>query len=556
MCLTGYPPAVALLERASLGAFQYFAPDSFYYLAIADHSREAEWFTFDRAHPTNGFHPLWLLILHYAFRLLDLDGPGQIQFTALCGIALTSIGTGLFSVAVHRLTGRAAIALLAAVPGFFYLAIPYFGLFFGSQWSFVNGMESPLSVLFFGLLAMWIFREGRETRALAGRDLIILSGLLTLSILSRLDDVFVLVPFVLLLATTDASRGDRLRRLVRLCVLPAAVIAGYLIYNYAYAGSFLPTSGATKSQPLHALVRNGYAVLTTFAPYLDFMRDGPNVWSSEAWRVLQMLVPAAIAMLWLWRRGLPFGARPEPLAPWITSTSCLATYVVIKAGYNFAMVGLWHQGSWYFVVSIMITNLLIAVWLSDLWDSLGAGKAAPLETRWPTRLRAIVPTLASLMIVIFLAGYGVNEKEEGGFHRLAHAFWSERRATETLIATHCPGCGVISFDDGIISYSLENTSTFSGFGLASDREAERARAEGRLLDTAWERGHRLIASVNYPLSEAAYERPEQLALELAASPHLRREDLSSWQFNVAFETSATRVRFIRFAPRESLEVLP
>src|SRR5262245_6448745 len=37
--------------------------DGYYYLNIARHLAQGDGFTFDGLHPTNGFHPLWQLLL-------------------------------------------------------------------------------------------------------------------------------------------------------------------------------------------------------------------------------------------------------------------------------------------------------------------------------------------------------------------------------------------------------------------------------------------------------------------------------------------------------------
>ncbi|MFP6638750.1 MAG: hypothetical protein VCC04_00795, partial [Myxococcota bacterium] len=140
-----WPPGVSLLEEGVQGAFKYFASDSFYYLAIADQSSVAGYYTFDGLNPTNGFHPLWEFYLRASFGVLALQPEQQILFTAASSVVFSSVGAGLFAWVVFGLTGRFAVALLAAVPGLFFLVMPHFGKNFAAQWNFSNGMESPLS---------------------------------------------------------------------------------------------------------------------------------------------------------------------------------------------------------------------------------------------------------------------------------------------------------------------------------------------------------------------------------------------------------------------------
>ena len=63
-------PAVWLADHQLIASF---TDDSFYYLEVARHVARGDGFTFDGLHPTNGFHPLWLLLLVPICRLF----PGE-----------------------------------------------------------------------------------------------------------------------------------------------------------------------------------------------------------------------------------------------------------------------------------------------------------------------------------------------------------------------------------------------------------------------------------------------------------------------------------------------
>jgi len=550
LAVVAYPPAIALWEQDTLGAFSYFAPDSFYYLSIADHSKDLAYFSFDGVHPTNGFHPLWLLYLERSFSVLSLVGADQIRWVAISSLLFTALGSALFAVSALRVTRSPALALLAAVPGFFYLAMPNLGTHFGSQWSFANGMESPLSVLLFGVLTFWLFSDARLHRHWSRRDLLTLSILLTLITLTRLDDVFIFVPFALHQLLSNGSRREGLKRVAVLCTLPALSISGYLIYNYLYAGSFLPSSGMAKTQPLWALARNAYAAFTTVFPFLDFIRGSNPVWKSEAWRILQMVVPACVAAYWLHRHGSPLRrtrtAHPSAIGA-SGVISLLAGYVVLKALYNFSMVGLWHQGSWYYVVSIMITNLIVAAVLAEVLRDESGWAARHLS--WRGGLGTLLPS-ALAMSTVLLSTHSLVDRSEAGRSRQAnHQFWAERETTRQLLAEVCNHCGVVEFDDGIVSYALHDSPTLNGLGLATDLEAIRAMKEGRLLDLAWKRGHRLIATVNYAMDRSNYTDPEVLDRAIRRNPHLAGQSLSNWEFELALESPSSQVFFLKFRPR-------
>ncbi|MDG2049819.1 MAG: hypothetical protein P8M78_06630 [Myxococcota bacterium] len=572
-CLVGlmaaYPPLASIYREGIQGAFRFFAADTFYYLSVADHSSAAPFFTFDGIHPTNGFHPLWQIYLERTFAFFQLDSAGQVYLTAVSSIVLVTLGTMLFALVVLRLTGRTWLALLASVPGFYYLGVPTLNAHHFAQWSFANGMESPISITFFGILLAGVFLWGwldEKDKNRERRSLLLLSAAMTAVVLSRLDDVFIFVPFGLWVLLRSHDRAAAVRRVFTIAVIPTFSIGAYLLYNVFNAETVLPSSGAAKVQPFWALFRNLYALWTTTLPFADpFGREvAGTVWKSEAWRILQMLVPAGGALAWLLCRRISYGTRWEE-SETVRRDSLLgifAAYVLFKAAYNFTMVGLWNQGQWYYPLSIMTFNLLVATWFASLLDryaqagfeqrALGdeGSVMARLRANWPIshHLGGTLPTVVALGIVLVSANGFIDLKQRGGHQARNFNFWLERNETQKLLETTCPECGVLAFDDGIVSYSLDGTPTLNGLGLVMDQEAQGAQEAGRLLDMAWARGHRMLVSVNYAMPESAYSNPRLLRSALEGNPHLAGQGVDAWNFEVAFRSPQTGVSFIRFEP--------
>ncbi len=570
LAATAYPPAVALYRDGVLGAFRYFASDAFYYLSIARYSAGRPFFTFDGIHPTSGFHPFWQWLLASAVAFFDLGEEGLILFTAVLGVALVSIGTALFAWVLLRLTRRPWLALIGAVPGAYYWLVPSVDARFFAPWSFANGMESPLSIFLFGILLAGLFGRDwlRSDASLA--SIVGVSALLSLIVLTRLDDVFIFVPFVFWAAFANGSPSDKesrreaLRRVAAMALVPTLAIGAYLTYNALHTGSPIPSSGATKWQPLWALGRNLYALWTTVLPFADPLGRGSVAWSSEAWRVLQMAVPAMAAVAWLLGRPMGRGvAEPTLELRDDRIVGLLAVYVLCKAVYNFSMVGLWHQGQWYYPLSIMVFDLICAVWLarsldrrSDVDTAHGADTlAAGLQRRWPAIARAgsALAFLGAAVLVLISANAFVDGLQRGPHPPRNFAFWMERAELDRLLDQTCPGCGVLEFDDGIVAFSLEGTATLNGLGLAMDRQAQQALQQGRLLELAWQRGHRVFTSVNYEMPRAAYADPGSLREFLARNRHFEREDLEAWDFEIAFESPTSQVFFVRFEPRRAAD---
>ncbi|MDJ0849918.1 MAG: hypothetical protein QNK04_16235 [Myxococcota bacterium] len=531
-----YAPLLSWLQEDLLAAFRYFAADAFYYMTVAERSAEAGFYTFDGSHPTNGFQPLFQAWLRLGYGVVGSDPRAQILFGFVSSALFTALGTGFFALAVLRATGSPSLALLAAVPGFYAWLVPSATPELDTRWSFVNGMESSCSILFFGVL-LWLLlsRDGLRAPLSAGR-LVALSMLLTGIAFARLDEGLLFVPFaVWVVLGTDEAR-ERWRRAVWLLALPGVAFGAYLLHNFVSVGAALPLSGVAKLGPL-AFFRNGYAVLTTLFPAADLRGFDLATWRSEAWRVAHMLVPAVAAAAWLaWRRPRSWWPESGPERARVM-VALLAIYVLLRAAFNFAFVDLWNQGSWYFPLSMLGFDLMVALALADLRDGLGWGGR---RVRWAP--------LATTAVLAVAATSHAGRMAASDRHRRAFTLYEARASLRAELEARCPGCGLLSFDDGVLAWTL-GLPTLNGLGLVLDREAYDARRQGRLLSLAHARGHRLLATAHYPFAPDVEKA--DLDRVLAAYPYLAGEDVGAWRFALAHVDPASGAVFLRFEPRAS-----
>ena len=547
--LASYPALVSTWEYGLGAPFRFLADDAFYYLAIADHSPRTAQFTFDGTYPTNGFHPLWQYALTLGFRALSLQGEAQIWFAFIGSLALVAIGSGLFAIAVLRTVRNVSLSLLAAVPGFYWWLVPSSHPELGAQWTFVNGMESPVSIFLFGTLAWLLVNRGllagATTPSIAAR----VAFLLSLLTLSRLDDVFLFLPFGVWLALRAPTRSVLIRAGAAGIVVPLLLVGGYLLFNLSYAGAALPSSGSEKAGGLiDGLLRNGYGVITTLFPTLDVRDPAPAVWAGEAWRLAQMLVPATAALFWLMTAGRRLSRSfTDETAYHHALLCCFSAYVLIKTAYNFFLVGLWHQGHWYYPLNLMIFNWLVATIAAGVIDIAGVHRfAAPIRLgRLSVSLRGLAPALC-VLVVLVAANVFTNAKAQQPEPR-SFVFWSHRDSIGRSLTARCPDCGILSFDDGIVGYAVP-IPTMNGIGLALDTDARSAKHRGELRPLAYARGHRLIVSVSYPIG--ADLSPDNLRERLAAYRHLQLENLDLWEFEIVLRDPGTGATFVRFEPRE------
>ncbi|MGH8230866.1 MAG: hypothetical protein ACRESY_03500, partial [Steroidobacteraceae bacterium] len=146
--------------------------DAFYYFTAARNLAAGHGLTVDGIHPTNGFHPLWLLLL-VAVYLAQLPLDTSVRVILLLQAALLATGA-IVLYRSHRLMFSARTALASTVL-FLLFVVP----------SSVAGMESALLVM----LLVLLYRAGAALyrHPEQGRAALLVGVLLGLTLLTRLD---------------------------------------------------------------------------------------------------------------------------------------------------------------------------------------------------------------------------------------------------------------------------------------------------------------------------------------------------------------------------------
>lgn len=211
------------------------ADDASYFMTTARNMAAGRGMTFDGIHPTNGFHPLWLLLLVPLF-LLHGSPETMLRLVVLLQGALLSVAFLLLYRTYSRLFS-ARTALLSGILFIFLVAR-----------ASINGMESALFVLM--LVALFGYglhiSQAPPTRSRA----LLLGAILGFVVLSRLDMIF--VPLALLVCSLHYVLDRRTRPTAMAAIVMAglgccAVVFPYLLFNYTQFGSVVPISGALKS---------------------------------------------------------------------------------------------------------------------------------------------------------------------------------------------------------------------------------------------------------------------------------------------------------------------
>lgn len=531
-----YVPLVLWLSHKSvLAPIQLFTTDTFYYLSIARHSFSSPFFTSDGIYPTNGFHPQWGYLLTALFSLPAFASQLDLQMYLTLGLSLTftTVGMAFFGMTVYHLTENAAISLLASVPGFYYLIFAPLVRNYNSTWSYINGMESPLSIFWFGLFLFLVINKDL-LRSPSPWSTVLASVILTLVIFSRLDDVFLLLPFWALIYFYSRSKKQPVVHFLIAVLIPLTALAAYMLYNYSYTGSAMPVSGLIKNG--NWLPINLVFFITSFFPIQ--IVDYDPIWAEASMRSLQTVIPALAATGWIILRW-----KSIKMGGWQVDTkdarliiSVLAVYMIVKGGYNFVLVYLMGQGHWYYSISIMIFNLMAAIIL-----------APPLNGISSQRQRAGLG-VAALLGVILWGNAFVEQKIQSQYNAGYYELWLQREAVNAELTRLAPDLKVVEYDDGVIAYFLD-APAMNGFGFTLDKEAAQAQTEGRLLETAYQRGFQTIAVmsyINFPpdLANDSNEIREQLR----EMPGIGLEDLDAWQFEFLYRDEHSSIVFIKYEP--------
>ena len=284
----------APMRHPNVPRMVWFQDDLFYYLKVAANLVAGHGSTFDGLHRTNGYHPLYFVLLTAFTRI----NPGfSFLSTCLCLLAVVATVVSFFAI-------RAI--LHACVPGDTILTdvmsllalIPCLNTFY-------QGMETTLTLPLALLLLAWWLQALTQPISVSGA----LGGLLAaLAVLSRLDCGFLVL---LLVAATLASR-KHLPPAVTALFLPFTVVftvclAPYFLLNRALFGAWLPISGIAKQlrrhhtpsaevwrSVLHPTASQAALLLLSVAAILLFVRLRRSLASP-----IQIILVSAITFRWL-----------------------------------------------------------------------------------------------------------------------------------------------------------------------------------------------------------------------------------------------------------------
>jgi hypothetical protein len=496
-----------------------------YYLKIADNFAAGYPFTFDRLNCTNGFHPLWVLVL-LPLCLATSDPETLVRLAFITQYLLFLASAVLLYILLLQITGRQvivslAIALYYAIDNYFYKTI-------------VNGLETPLFVLLLFGCALAYMRCLQVDRV--SWKLALGTGLLTtLLILSRLEAgaIFAFGCGLLMLYLLYRRRLPlpRAAGWFAVAITPALIFAAL---SAAYTGSPIPVSGQAKR--LYALGSQDFTLYSlvdfpmlynweTHLPTLLARKVGASSWAAAlnwpqnsyyvqapGYILFGLLLAGTVYAIYLLLRWWRPKDEPRGLAVITTIALCaLALVVFNKLIYRGGIIAYWYP------VSFSVAQLLMLAYI-----------AGRLRGRW---LTPPVCVLALACAGFFL--YEISsthhtratwlQQDTGYTNYLAAAEWLESNTPPDTVAASY-NAGIIGFysERRVINLDgLVNSHEYCRTVLAP-RAAEPALARRRLLHYLHEHNVRYFADIQQP-GDTAYWQQRLSAPEYPVNVTLRFE---------------------------------
>lgn len=315
--------------------------DGYYYLTIAANMVDLGRSTFDGITATNGYQPLWLLILACLARLVGTDT--RTLFVASCAlIYVTACFTPLLALFWWKSAARVVAMCIAAGLATIVIQQPTV---------FLEGLE-PILLAPAAIALVVLIEHGEDRPA----TFLKLSAVLALAFLVRLDALSLFMSTVILLPVlASLGRAGRVRSaaaalrrmLVPLStfVLPTAI--AYALVNQWLFGSPVPVSGRAKS--IGGPAFSNWGVIQEILGH---------------WRPLALLIAVVLALEFLCRR---FAQRPQPL--FYRSIAIVSVAITIQCAY-YALLSTWHVWPWYQYLVALNMALLVAriLYLASLFE--------------------------------------------------------------------------------------------------------------------------------------------------------------------------------------------
>lgn len=230
--------------------------DAYFYMKIADNISSGFGSTFDQINMTNGYHPLWVLVLSIYFFLIKLivDVSPEILYRAT--FVLTVVISFLSLLYIKKMVDLIEFFTQISIDVTIYvlLAVPLIYLN-------IIGFELQLYILLLSIYFYLYFLDYFKFEKL----FFIRSLLISLVVVSRIDFILFLYTFLLFFEVLILRKHSvPFKYILPSLLVPLLVYLVYIAYNYSVFGSIMTTSGSVE------MSSEGVVLGKTFEMFLRF----------------------------------------------------------------------------------------------------------------------------------------------------------------------------------------------------------------------------------------------------------------------------------------------
>ena len=445
--------ALAILFAVSVlpyVAFSLFAPDeelitkffrsddAYYYFEVAKNIASGDGSTFDQVTKTNGYHPLWMIVITPVFAIPsdDLFLPLRIL------LVLSSLFHFGAMAALLLLFNRIGISAVMGLSALLVFLISDHWIFYA-----INGTEMALNLfvvsVFVLVLTDVVLRDAEAT----SKNYLMLGVLASLVVLARIDNA-VLVAFAMIYLGWQSfkHRPDSWISDVAYYVAPVAVVgASYVAFNYTVFGSISPVSGQVKMY-WYSIGGSVFgtppdAGIDALGAMFGFTTDTKLTGGPTS--IIFNFLPTAARIYFL--LGLVAVVVPMGLikkSPIIRVLLLLLLVSVVHTGI-FGVFGYVELNNWYWVAEYVAVIGLLAVGLQGIYESFD-------HTNWRRYSLIGVPIIVLLvMMPSYVRTIGQTfdfESSDNPFYIRAAAFLEENTPADAVIGEVVPVvCTVFPF---------------------------------------------------------------------------------------------------------------
>jgi len=455
-----------------------FEDDAYYYLEIAYRVAMGEGSTFDGISRTNGYHPLWLLLLTPIYVVVR-----DKYFALIVVKVLSAISWSLAVLGVYKI----ATLLNARV-----LFLPSLLLLLYTRDFWFSGMETTalLTLLVWLIVPTLKIMRGDAQPATFG-----LAGvLLALVLLSRLDSVFFAVPYVatVLWRSELTSIKTRSTNFFALAFPSVALLSAYILSNAIFFDRFAPISVQAKS------FGERFSNFDVFTQYLAYRPvTAPLLRHLDMkYYLLILIVPAFLLPRILVRINKRSSAM-RTVADLQRVLLVVMTANLLQLTY-YAVASTWPLWRWYHYYTPLALLFAAVIVSAAAVDSSPHGQ----------RIASKAPAVFVLLILVVLTRNLLYIQPE---YRGASNYKSESVKVAQFLNGNTRADGVFAMGDraGSLGYQLDR-ALIQTEGLVNSNEYLKSLVEGRVNEFLKAKG---LDYIVYSSGELSGGNPEPVRLE-------------------------------------------